>query len=164
MRAKRLFSLLIFGIISAMAITACGEDAPQLTESQRAAEAAWAEVAAFSEALGYIASSKASKHIGDEGTVRGTITDYQYNSDVDGKPYTLLFKKPDFAESGSPVSELKASEAFKLVILEDAREKFPANFAAGYTGNTVCATGMIVEFQGSPAIALQEPNQVEIGC
>ena len=164
MGAKGLFSLLVFSIISAMTISACGEDAPPLTESQRAAEAAWAEAAAASEALGYIASSNASEHLGDEGTVRGTITDYQYNSDADGKPYTLLFNNPGFAESEPPISELKASEAFKLVILEDDRENFPAQFAAGYTGNMVCATGMIIDYEGSPAIALQEPDQVEIGC
>ena len=164
MRAKGLFSLLVFGIISAMAISACGEEAPQLTESQRAAEAAWAEAAAVSEALGYLASSKSSEHLGDEGTVRGTITDYQYNSDADGKPYTLLFNNPGFAESEPPISELKASEAFKLVILEDDRENFPAPFAAGYTRNMVGATGIIIDYEGSPAIALQEPDQVEIGC
>ena len=164
MGANHLFSLLVFGIISPMTFTACGEDAPELTESQRVAEAAWADTAAISEAKGYIASSRASKHLGDEGTVRSTITDYQYDSDMTGKPYTLLFNKPDVAESEPPKSELKASEAFKLVIWEDAREKFPAQFAAEYTGNMVCATGMIIDFEGSPAIAINEPNQVEIGC
>ena len=88
MGANRLFSLLIFRIISAMAFTACGEDAPELTESQRVAEAAWADLAAISEAKGYIASSKASQLLGDEGTVKGSIRDYQYNSDTTGKPYT----------------------------------------------------------------------------
>ena len=164
MGSNRLFSILVLGIISAMAITACGGNAPELTESQKAAEAAWAEAAAVSEAMGYIASSKASKHLGDEGTVRGTITEYQYNSDSDGKPYTLLFNNPGFAKSEPPISELKASEAFKLVILEDVRENFPPNFAAEYTGNTVCATGMIVDFEGSPAISINEPKQVEIDC
>ena len=164
MGTNRLFSLLVFGIISAMAFTACGEDAPELTESQKAAEDAWAESAAISEAMGNIASSKASKHIGDEGTVRGTITNFQYDSDMTGKPYTLLFNNPGFAESEPPISELKASEAFKLVIWEDDRKKFPARFAAEYTGNMVCATGMIVDFEGSPAIAINEPDQVEIGC
>ena len=164
MGANRLFHLLVFGNISAMAFTACGEDAPELTESQGVAEAAWADAAAISEAKGSIASSRASKHLGDEGTVRGTITGYQYDSDMTGKPYTLLFNKPDVAESEPPTSELKASEAFKLVIWEDAREKFPAQFAAEYTGNMVCATGMIIDFEGSPAIAINEPNQVEIGC
>ena len=66
MGANRLFSLLVFGIISAMAFTACGEYAPELTESQRVAEAAWADLAAISEAKGYIASSRTSKHLGDD--------------------------------------------------------------------------------------------------
>ena len=109
MGANRLFSLLVFGIISAMAFTACGEAAPELTESQRVAEAAWADAAATSEAKGYIASSRASRHLGDEGTVRSTITDYQYDSDLTGKPYTLLFNKPDASENEPPTSELKAS-------------------------------------------------------
>ena len=143
-----------------MTFTACGEDTPELAESQRVAKTAWTD-AAISEAQGYIASSK---HLGDEGTVRGTITDCPYDRDMTGKPYTLLFNKPDVAESEPPKSELKASEAFKLVIWEDAREKFPAQFAAEYTGNMVCATGMIIDFEGSPAIAINEPNQVEIGC
>jgi hypothetical protein len=162
MGANRLFSLLVFGIISAMAFTACGEDAPELTESQRVAEAAWADAAAISEAKGFIAYARASKHLGDEGTVRGTITNYQYDSDMTGKPYASLFNKPDVAESEPPTSGLKASEAFKLVIWEDAREKFPAQFATGYTGNMVCATGMIIDIEGSPAIAINEPIQTQL--
>jgi len=116
-----------------MAFTACGEDAPELTESQRVAEAPWVDAAAISEAKGYIASSRASEHLWDEGTVRGTITDYQYDTDMTGKPYTFLFNKPDVAESEPPTSELEASEAFKLVIWEDARKNFPAQFASDYS-------------------------------
>ena len=164
MSVNGLFTLLVFGMIGAMAFTACGENAPQLTEEQRVAEAAWAEVAAVSEALGYIASSKASEHLGDEGTVRGTITDYQYTSDVTGKPYTLLFGNPAFAESGSSIPDLRKSESFKVVIWKDARENFPSNFAASYVGIMVCATGVIVDYDGSPAIEAQEPSQLEIGC
>jgi len=51
MRVNYLFPLLVLGVIGAMAFTGCGEDAPQLTEGQRAAAAAWAELAAASEAF-----------------------------------------------------------------------------------------------------------------
>ncbi|MAM65221.1 MAG: hypothetical protein CL702_02430, partial [Chloroflexi bacterium] len=54
MGENRLFSLLVFGINSAMAFTACGEDAPELTESQRVAEAARADAPTISEAKRYI--------------------------------------------------------------------------------------------------------------
>ena len=164
MRVNYLFPLLVLGVIGAMAFTECGEDAPQLTEGQRAAAAAWAELAAASEALGYIPSSKAAEHMGEEVTVRGNITDYQYNSDERGKPYTLLFNNPGVAESGSPISDLETSKAFKVVILKESRENFPPNFAAGYAGNMVCATGMIMEYNGSPAIEAQNPSQLKIGC
>ena len=159
-----LSSLLVLGVIGAMAFTGCGEDAPQLTEGQRAAAAAWAEVAAASEALGYIPSSKASEHMGEEVTVRGNITEYHYNSDESGHPYTLLFNNPGVAESGSPISDLETSKAFKVVIWKESRENFPANFAAAYAGNMVCATGTIMEYDGSPAIEVQNPSQLEIGC
>ena len=164
MRLNYLFSLLAFGAISAVAFTGCGGILPQPTEDQRAAEAAWAEVAAASEALGYIPSSKASEHMGEEATVRGAITDYQYNSDVKGNPYTLLFDRPGVAESGSSTSDLEPSKAFKVVIWNEARENFPPSFAAGYAGNMVCATGTIVDYNGSPAIVAQDPSQLEIGC
>jgi len=164
MRVNYLFPLLVLGVIGAMSSTGCGKDAPQLTEAQRAAAAAWAEVAAASEALGCIPSSKAAKHMGKEVTVRGNITDYQYNSNEGGKPYTLLFNKPGVAESESPISELDTSKAFKVVIWEESRENFPANFAAAYAGNMVCATGTIVEYAGNPAIEAQNPSQLEIGC
>ena len=164
MRVNYLFPLLVLGVIGAMAFTGCGKDAPQLTEGQRAAAAAWAELAAASEALGYIPSSKAAEHMGEEVTVRGNITDYQYNSDERGKPYTLLFNNPGVAESGSPISDLETSKAFKVVILKESRENFPPNFAAGYAGNMVCTTGMIMEYNGSPAIEAQNPSQLKIGC
>ena len=164
MRVNYLFPLLVLGVIGAMAFTGCGEDAPQLTEGQRAAAAAWAELAAASEALGYIPSSKAAEHMGEEVTVRGNITDYQYNSDERGKPYTLLFNNPGVAESGSPISDLETSKAFKVVILKESRENFPPNFAAGYAKNMGCATGMIMEYNGSPAIEAQNPSQLKIGC
>jgi hypothetical protein len=164
MRVNYLFSLLVLGVISGLAFTGCGESTPPLTENQLAAEAAWAEAAELSEALGYVASSKASRHMEEEATVRGTVTDYQYDSNMTGKPFTLLFGNPGAAESGSSISDIKASRIFRVVVWEDSRKNFPANFAATYPGNMVCATGTIVDFEGSPAIEAQEPSQLKIDC
>ena len=164
MRVNYLFSLLVLGVISTVAFTGCGESQPPLTEAQLAAEAAWAQLAADSEALGYVPSSKASDHMEKEATIRGAVIDYQYDSDMTGKPFILLVGNPSALESGSSISNLDESRVFRVVVWEDARENFPANFAASYAGNMVCATGMIVDFEGSPAIEAQEPSQLKIGC
>ncbi len=161
MRVRHLLPLLVLGTIGAMAFTGCGGaggNVVQDTEAQSAASAA------ATEAMGYIPSFKAAEHMGEEGTVRGSVKDYQFISGGKGRPYILLFDKPGVVERGSSISDMETPESFKVVIWKDDRKNFPSNFAAGYTGKTVCATGVIEDYDGSPAIVARDPSQLEIDC
>ena len=160
MRMGYLFSLLVLGAIGALAVTGCGGSGGN--EDQGAASAA--ADASAAEALGFIPSSKAGEHMGEEGTVKGNVKAYNYISGATGRPYILIFDKPGIVERGSGVSDLTVPSSFKVVIWKDDHKNFPSNFAAGYEGHTVCATGMIVDYLGDPAIEAHDPSQLEIDC
>ena len=159
MRLRYLFALLILGAIGALAVIGCGGSGGN--EDQAAGQAA---AASATEALGYISSSKAGEHMGEEGTVRGSVKAYNYISGATGRPYILIFDKPGIVERGSSVSDLTVPSSFKVVIWKQYHKNFPSNFAAGYEGHTVCATGTIVDYLGDPAIEAQGPSQLEIDC
>ena len=160
MPVRYLIRLLVLGSITALAVAGCGGSGGD--EGQDAAESAAAASAA--KALGYIPSSKAGEHMGEEVTVRGSVKAYNYISGAKGRPYILIFDKPGIVERGSGVSDLTVPSSFKVVIWKDDRGNFPPNFAAGYAGHTVCATGMIVDYNGDPAIEAQDPSQLEMDC
>ncbi len=154
------FSLLILGAIGALALAGCGgssTNVAQDTETQGAALAA-------AEALGYIPSSKAGEHMGEEGTVRGSVKDYNYISGAKGRPYILIFDKPRIVKRRAAFGDLEVPESFKVVIWKDYHKNFPANFAGAYVGHTVCATGLIVDYNGDPAIEAHDPSQLKIDC
>ena len=160
MRMYYVFSLLILGAIGALALAGCGGSSTneaQDTETQGAALAA-------AEALGYIPSSKAGGHMGEEGTVRGSVKDYNYISGAKGRPYILIFDKPGIVKRRAAFGDLEVPESFKVVIWKDYHKNFPANFAGAYVGHTVCATGLIVDYNGDPAIEAHDPSQLKIDC
>ena len=153
-------SSLILGAIGALALAGCGgssTNVAQDTETQGAALAA-------AEALGYIPSSKAGEHMGEEGTVRGSVKDYNYISGAKGRPYILIFDKPGIVKRRAAFGDLEVPESFKVVIWKDYHKNFPANFAGAYAGHTVCATGLIVDYNGDPAIEAHDPSQLKIDC
>ena len=160
MRMYYVFSLLILGAIGALALAGCGgssTNVAQDTETQGAAQAA-------AEALSYIPSSKAGEHMGEEGTVRGSVKDYNYISGAKGRPYILIFDKPGIVKRRAAFGDLEVPESFKVVIWKDYHKNFPANFAGAYVGHTVCATGLIVDYNGDPAIEAHDPSQLKIDC
>ncbi len=161
MRVRHLLPLLVLGAIGALAFTGCGGSGGNVAQDS---EVQAASAAPETEAMGFIPSSKAEEHMGEEGTVRGNVKDYQFISGGKGRPYILLFDKPGVVERGSSISDMETPESFKVVIWKDDRKNFPSNFAAGYTGKTVCATGMIEDYAGSPAIVAHDPSQLEIDC
>ena len=153
-------SSLILGAIGALALAGCGgssTNVAQDTETQGAALAA-------AEALGYIPSSKAGEHMGEEGTVRGSVKAYNYISGAKGRPYILIFDKPRIVKRRAAFGDLEVPESFKVVIWKDYHKNFPANFAGAYAGHTVCATGLIVDYNGDPAIEAHDPSQLNIDC
>ena len=154
------YSSMILGAIGALALAGCGgssTNVAQDTETQGAALAA-------AEALGYIPSSKAGEHMGEEGTVRGSVKDYNYISGAKGRPYILIFDKPGIVKRRAAFGDLEVPESFKVVIWKDYHKNFPANFAGAYVGHTVCATGLIVDYNGDPAIEAHDPSQLKIDC
>ena len=161
MRLNRLFPASLLVLISPLAVIACGGSGG--SEAPDSASGAAADVAA-SEALGYIPSPKAGEHVGEEGTVRGTVKDYQYVTGRAGRPYVLLFDKPGVVEKRFGISGMEIPETFTVVIWKDDRKNFPSNFAASYVGKTVCVTGLIEEYDGSPAIVAKDPSQLKIDC
>ena len=163
------YSSLILGAIGALALAGCGgssTNVAQDTETQGAAltSAEVAASAAAAEALGYIPSSKAGEHMGEEGTVRGSVKAYNYISGAKGRPYILIFDKPRIVKRRAAFGDLEVPESFKVVIWKDYHKNFPANFAGAYVGHTVCATGLIVDYNGDPAIAAHGPSQLKIDC
>ena len=160
MRLSYVFSLLAFGAIGMLALSACGG-----SETQGIAPASEAELA-VDVAAGYIPSAKAGEHMGEVGTVRGSVVDYNYRQSAKGRPYTLIFDNPGIV-SQLPFhlrGDLEAPITFQVVIWKDYHKNFPPNFTGGYEGHTVCATGMIVDYQGDPAIEAHDPSQLEIDC
>ena len=161
MRMYYVFSLLILGAIGALALAGCGgssTNVAQDTETQGAA------LGTAAEALGYIPSSKAGEHMGEEGTVRGSVKAYNYISGAKGRPYILIFDKPRIVKRRAAFGDLEVPESFKVVIWKDYHKNFPANFAGAYAGHTVCATGLIVDYNGDPAIEAHDPSQLKIDC
>ena len=161
MGLRYVFSLLILGAIGALALAGCGgssTNVAQDTETQGAA------LATAAEALGYILSSKAGEHMGEEGTVRGSVKAYNYISGAKGRPYILIFDKPGIVKRRAAFGDLEVPESFKVVIWKDYHKNFPANFAGAYVGHTVCATGLIVDYNGDPAIEAHDPSQLKMDC
>ena len=163
MRLNRFFPASVLVLIIPLAVVACSGSGESVAPSSDASAAAVVDVAA-SEALGYIPSPKAGEHMGEVGTVRGSVKAYNYISGAKGRPYILIFDKPNIIERGSSVSDLEVPASFKVVIWKDYHKNFPANFAGAYAGHTVCATGTIVDYNGDPAIEAQDPSQLEIDC
>ena len=130
MRLSYVFSLLVFGAIGMLALTACGG-----SETQGVAPASEAELAA-DVAAGYIPSSSAGEHMGEVGTVRGSVKDYNYMSGAKGRPYILIFDKPGIVKRRAAFGDLEVPASFKVVIWKDDQKNFPPNFADGYGAGT----------------------------
>ena len=166
MRLNWLFPASLLVLITPLAVVACGGSGGSVapgSDAGAAADVAVVDVAA-SEALGYIPSPKAGEHMGEVGTVRGSVKDYNYMSGSKGRPYILIFDKPGIVKRKAAFGDLEVPASFKVVIWKDDQKNFPPNFADGYAGHTVCATGMIVDYNGDPAIEAHDPSQLKIDC
>ncbi len=151
--------MLACGFIGALVLTACGGAEPKAVVSDNAAELA-ADAAA-----GYISASKAVEHMGEVATVKGSVTDYRYNTGAKGKPYIFVFDEiVARADVRGTKMGLDIPPSFKVVIWKDDQKNFPPNFAAGYEGQSVCATGTIMDYNGDPAIEAHDPSQLKIDC
>lgn len=166
MRLSYLFRWLVLGIFAVLAVTGCGGSAADGSTASQAADAEAAAVFSASEAMGFVPSSKAGEHMGEDVTVRGSVRDYQWISGKTGKPTLLLFDTPALVERGSSVSEQEIPTTFTVVVWRKDAKNFPGttNLGPTYNGKTVCVTGLIEDYEGSPAIIATDGSQLEIDC
>jgi hypothetical protein len=120
------------------------------------------------EQMGFIPSSKAGQHVGEEATVRGLVKDYQWISGRPKRPHLLLFDTGALIERGSSISEQEIPDTFTVVIWkEDALANFPSstNFGPVYLDKVVCVTGTIeIDFGDRPSIRATHANQLKADC
>ena len=183
-----MFPLLVLGLIGMLTLAVgCGTSSPsggsEATggggsaggDSGGAAAAADAQdpgaMATESEAMGYIPSAKAGDHIGEEGTVRGVVKDYQWISGRSGRPHLLLFDTPAIVKRGSTISEQEIPDTFTVVVWrEDAlkpENNFPStsNFGPNYLQKVVCVTGTIeTDWGDRPSITARTGDQLKFDC
>ena len=182
MRASIIFPLLIMVLIGLLALTGCGSSSSSGnsgtgsgSEGGGNADAGGAPgmadplaMAAETEAMGFIPSSKAGEHLGETGTVRGVVKDYQWISGRPKKPHLLLFDTGALIERGSSISDQEIPDTFTVVIWkEDALKNFPGstNLGPTYEDKTVCVTGTIEkDFDDRPSITVTHPDQLKVDC
>lgn len=160
MRVVRFFSLLTASLLLTVILAACGGTGAQPSDVAAAAEAD----AAAAAAAGYVLSIDAGKHMGEEVTVRGTVKDYSFLWGRAGKPVILLFDVPGIVTRGSGVSDLETPASFKAIVWKKDAENFPANFANGYVGKTLCVTGIIEDYRDDASISVKDPSQFKVDC
>ena len=98
--------------------------------------------AAFAE----IGPGEAFRHIGETGTVCGTVASAHYASRSRGQP--------TFLDMGSAYP----NEPFTALIWGEDRGKF--GLPEMLAGHKLCVTGQISEYRGRPEIVVRNPSQI----
>ena len=93
---------------------------------------------------------EAKDHPGDRLTVCGPVVDTHWASGSNGKPTFLNIGKP-----------YPDPDRFTVVIWIDYRANFPPSPEDYYLGKTICVTGLIDEYNGSPQIEAQQLSQIQ---
>jgi hypothetical protein len=95
--------------------------------------------------------SQASAYVGQHVRVIGPVVGGMFAEQSSGQP-TFLDMGRTFPDAGR----------FTVVIWIEDRGKFPPNPETYYRGHTVCVTGTVELFRGSPQIVARSPEQLEI--
>jgi len=161
MRVNVAFSGVLAAMILMAVLAGCGGSSQG--QGAQTQEAAAAEAAAAA-AAGYVLSTDAGKHMGEEVTVKGTIKDYSFLWGRKGKPVILIFDVPGIVKRGSGISDLETPASFKVVVWKDNASNFPPNFANTYVGKTVCVTGTIESYDEDASISASDPSQFKFDC
>ncbi len=94
-------------------------------------------------------TTEAKNHIGDRGTVCGKVVSTHYAKSTKGEPTFLNLDEP------------YPKQVFTILIWGSDREKF-SKPELEYKGLTVCVTGKITSYRGTPEIVATERDQIEI--
>jgi hypothetical protein len=97
-----------------------------------------------------LATTEAKDHIGDQATVCGKVASALYAASSRGRPTFLNLDKP----YPNPV--------FTALIWGGNRAKFGAPEDT-YRDKTICVTGKITEYRGTPQIVIFDPSQLTSG-
>lgn len=92
----------------------------------------------------------AKDHIGERTTVCGPVVGTHWASGSKGKP-TFLNIGRDYPDPGR----------FTVVIWGENRANFPQPPEGYYLGKTICVTGLIEPYEGTPQIEAKHPDQIE---
>ena len=103
-----------------------------------------------SSVLSNIPSAEAKQHIGQTNTVCGLVATARFLESAKGKPTFLNFDRP------------YPDHTFTVAIFESDRAKFSSPPETLFEGKTVCVTGRIVDYKGTPEIVVKEPSQIVI--
>jgi DNA/RNA endonuclease YhcR with UshA esterase domain len=96
-----------------------------------------------------ISPEDASKFIGQQKTVCGTVASANYATRSKGQPTFLNLDKP------------YPHQVFTVLIWGSDRSKFEKP-PETLSGKEICVTGMIQSYRGRPEIIVKEPSQIKI--
>jgi DNA/RNA endonuclease YhcR with UshA esterase domain len=94
-----------------------------------------------------IAAKDAKNFVGKEKTVCGLVAATRYLETSASRPTFLNFDKPN------------PNQTFTVVIFGDDRTKF-GEPEVTYRNKTICVTGKIEDYRGSPQIVAKDPKQI----
>lgn len=103
---------------------------------------------ACDEAIGW---SEASRHIGEESIVRGSVEGATFADYVNGSP-TFLNIGADYPSQAR----------FTALIWGGDRPKFGTPPETAYDGKEIAVTGTITSYEGIPEVEVSEPSQIEV--
>jgi hypothetical protein len=135
------------------AFSACENDASPGTSGHVVEDGASQEGRNPPEAScpGAVNWSSAARYAGQHTTIHGPVVDTAYARGSRGQP--------TFLNLGRPYPD---RERFTVVIWSDARGRFDGAPEVTYMGKTVCVSGTVELYRGSPQIVVTSPSQIEL--
>ena len=97
-----------------------------------------------------ITTQDATKFIGQEKTVCGTVGSTHYAPKREGQPTFIDFEKPF------------PNHIFTALIWGSERDKFETPPETLYSGKELCVAGIIESYEERPAIIVKDPRQIKI--
>lgn len=138
--------LIVFFLLSIAAACTSEEATPDITSQETVAASGVAT--ACQDAISW---DEAYQHVGEVATVQGPVMSPRYAESSGGQP--------TFLNIGRPFPD---PDRFTVVIWGDDRGNFPTPPEQAYDGKTICVTGLIESFEGSPEIIADSPSDIKI--